>query len=142
MNGSNLVIGANGHLGANLVRLLLERGEKVRASVRNIDNKEPFRDLDCEIVYADLLDRDSLQKVMKGIDIVYAVAAAYKSWAPDVQREIIDVNIEGTRNVMEAVAAENVKSTVYVSSTFTLDLKNGPMDETGWNTDYSDPYGY
>jgi dihydroflavonol-4-reductase len=140
MNGSNLVIGGNGHLGAKLVRLLLESGEKVSTSVRDVDNEEPFRDLDCEIVYADLLGRDSLQKAMKGIDIVYVVDAAYKSWAPDVQEEIIDVNIKGTKNVAEAAVAEGVKKIVYVSSTFTLDHNNVPMHETGWHGNYSDPY--
>ncbi|WP_255474333.1 MULTISPECIES: NmrA family NAD(P)-binding protein [unclassified Flavobacterium] len=45
-----LVTGANGHLGNNLVRLLIEKGIPVRASVRNIKNKEPFAGLNCEVV--------------------------------------------------------------------------------------------
>ena len=56
MTKNNLVTGANGHLGNNLVRALLDRGETVRASVRNPDNQEPFVGLDCEIVGADLMD--------------------------------------------------------------------------------------
>ena len=46
----SLVTGANGHLGNNLVRLLIEKGIPVRASVRNINNKEPFSGLNCEVV--------------------------------------------------------------------------------------------
>jgi len=42
MTKLNLVTGANGHLGNNLVRTLLENGEKVRASVRNPQNTAPF----------------------------------------------------------------------------------------------------
>ena len=43
MEKVNLVLGANGHLGNNLVRLLLKKGEKVRAGVRKMDNQEPFQ---------------------------------------------------------------------------------------------------
>ncbi|MCK5315716.1 MAG: NAD-dependent epimerase/dehydratase family protein [Anaerolineales bacterium] len=53
MTKLNLVTGANGHLGNNLVRALLERGETVRASVRNPKDTLPFEGLDCEIVQAD-----------------------------------------------------------------------------------------
>jgi len=57
MTKLNLVTGANGHLGNNLVRALLDNGEQVRASVRNTKNTVPFEGLDCEIVYADLMDK-------------------------------------------------------------------------------------
>ena len=49
-----LVTGANGHLGNNLLRLLLAKGIPARASVRNIKNKEPFAGLNCEVVQADI----------------------------------------------------------------------------------------
>ena len=64
----NLVTGANGHLGNNLVRALLARGETVRASVRNPNNREQFVGLDCEIVQADLMDKPSLLRAMEGVD--------------------------------------------------------------------------
>ena len=140
MKELNLVMGANGHLGNNLVRLLLEKGEKVRGSVRKIDYKEPFNGLECEIVYADFLNKDSLLKAMESVDTLYVAAAVYKSWAKNVQKEIIDANIEGTRNIIEASAVQGVKKIIYVSSTFTLDHSKVPMDETGWNNDYSEPY--
>ncbi|MCK4795561.1 MAG: NmrA family NAD(P)-binding protein, partial [Desulfobacteraceae bacterium] len=47
MTKLNLVTGANGHLGNNLVRALVERGDTVRASVRNPKNTAPFEGLDC-----------------------------------------------------------------------------------------------
>ena len=61
-NEISLVTGANGHLGNNLVRLLLSENQKVRATLRNINNKEAFKGLDCEIVQADNTDRESLKK--------------------------------------------------------------------------------
>jgi dihydroflavonol-4-reductase len=63
----SLVTGANGHLGNNLVRLLLSKNIKTKASVRTITNTTPFKGLDCELVQADLMDKDSLIKAFKGI---------------------------------------------------------------------------
>ena len=60
MSQSCLVTGANGHLGNTLVRALLEQGYRVRAGVRDIDDRAAFQGLDCELVYADLLDEEAL----------------------------------------------------------------------------------
>ena len=100
MTKLNLVTGANGHLGNNLVRALLERGETVRASVRNPKDTLPFEGLDCEIVQADLMDKDSLTRALEGVDTLYQVAAVFKHWARDPQKEIIEPNLQGTRNIL------------------------------------------
>ncbi len=142
MKQLHLVIGGAGHLGNNLTRSLIQRGERVRAGVRNVDYREPFEGLDCEIVYADIMKKDTLLRAMDGVDILYIAAAVYKSWAIDIQKEIIDVNVEGTRNIMEAAAAKKVKKIAYVSTTFALDKNKTPMDETGWSDDRTDPYVY
>lgn len=57
METLHLVIGANGHLGNNLVRQLLKREVGVRASVRNPDRWKTVPDGADEVVYADLLDK-------------------------------------------------------------------------------------
>lgn len=137
---SCLVTGANGHLGNNLVRILHDKGENVRASVRNVNYTEPFEGLDCEVVYADILDRKSLSKAMERIDIIYQVAAVYKMWAKDPQKDIIDMNIRGTENVLETAKKQGVKKIVYVSSIAALDHSLVPMDETSWNSNFSIPY--
>jgi dihydroflavonol-4-reductase len=142
MKQSNLVIGANGHLGNNLTRRLLETGRTVRASVRGPSARGPLEGLPCGVVYADIMDRDSLVKAMEGVDTVYACAAVYRSWARDIQREIIDVNIRGTENVVEAAADRGVKKVVSVSSTFTCDHHRTPTDEAGFSDDRTEPYVY
>ena len=142
MEKVNLVLGANGHLGNNLVRLLLKKGEKVRAGVRKMDNQEPFQNLDCDRVYTELMDKDSLISAMKSIDTLYIAAAVYKSWAKDIQKEIVNVNIEGTRSILEAASIQEVKKIIYVSTTFTLDHHNVPINVNGWNNDKSDPYAW
>lgn len=136
-NRISLVTGATGHLGNNLVRALAARGETVRAGVRNLKNTEPFVGVNAEVVYAELTDKDSLRKALAGVDTLYQVAAVYKHWAKDPQREIIAPSINGTRNILEAAAEQGVKRVVYVSSTTTLDPNQpGKMDENGWRKDY------
>jgi len=72
-----LVTGANGHLGYNLVRLLLAKGIPVRASVRNIKNRELFAGLDCEVVQADISDKQSLVNALQGVETFYSVGAVF-----------------------------------------------------------------
>ena len=136
-----LVTGANGHLGNNLVRLLIQKGIPVRASVRDIRNKEPFQNLDCELVQSDITDKQSLINALKGVETVYAVGAAFKLWAKDPQKEIYDVNIKGTKNLVEAAAETGVKKIVYVSSIAALNYSILPSKESyGQNPDRRDMY--
>ncbi|RKF36913.1 dihydrokaempferol 4-reductase [Sphingobacterium siyangense] len=136
-----LVSGANGHLGNNLVRLLLSRGFQVRASVRNLDNSAALQDLPCELVAADITDKASFIRALQGVDTFYAVGAAFKLWARDPQKEIYDVNMQGTRNTIEAAAAAGVKKIIYVSSIAALDYTHTPTRESnGYNPDRRDAY--
>ncbi|MGE8291537.1 MAG: NAD-dependent epimerase/dehydratase family protein [Sphingobacterium sp.] len=143
MTNRNLVLvsGANGHLGNNLVRLLIKEGFQVRASVRNIKSKEYFKDLDCEVVQADITDKVSFVKALQGVHTFYAVGASFKLWAKDPKKEIYDVNMNGTRNTIEAAAEAGVKRIVYVSSIAALDYTNLPTKESnGYNPDRRDMY--
>lgn len=136
-----LVTGANGHLGNNLVRLLLNKGIPVRASVRNIKNKEPFVGLDCEVVQSDITDKNSLLRALQGVETLYAVGAAFKLWAKDPKKEIYDVNLQGTQNIIEAAAEAGVKRIVYVSSIASLNYTQLPTKESyGQNPDRRDMY--
>ena len=136
-----LVTGANGHLGNNLVRLLIEKGVPVRASVRNLKNREPFTGLDCEVVQADITDKQSLKKALQGVETFYTVGAAFKLWAKDPKKEIYDVNLSGTKNMIEAAVEAGVKRIVYVSSVAALDYSRLPTKEqNGYNPDRRDMY--
>ncbi len=141
-----LVTGANGHLGNNVVRALLDQGDaNVRASVRNPQKKEPFVGLDCEVVAADLMDKDSLRRALQGMDTLYQVAAVFKHWARNPQRDIINPTVQGTRNIMKAATEAGVQRVIYVSSSVTLDPHlmetQGYLDESGWRTNFhNNPY--
>ena len=135
-NEISLVTGANGHLGNNLVRLLLSKNKKVRATVRNISNKEPFKGLDCEVVQADITDRESLKKAFKGITNLYAVGANFSMWAKDPKTEIYDNNVQGTQNVFDIAKECGIKNIVYVSSVASLDFTRLPANvDNGYNKD-------
>ncbi|MBC8985008.1 NAD-dependent epimerase/dehydratase family protein [Pedobacter sp. N36a] len=136
-----MVSGANGHLGNNLVRFLIDKGVPVRASVRNLSNKTPFAGLDVEVVQADITDKASFVKALQGVETFYAVGAAFKLWAKDPKKEIYDVNMEGTRNTIEAAAEAGVKRIVYVSSIAALDYTKTPTKESyGYNPDRRESY--
>ncbi len=134
--------GASGHLGNNLIRMLSKTGKKVIAGVRQPVTSEILKGVNCEIVYTDVLDRASLEKAMQGVDILYHCAAVFRHWAPDPQNEIIKANLDGTRNVLETAAKLGVKKIIYVSSIVALDRNTQPMNEHGWNSDFSNPYNH
>lgn len=137
-----LVTGANGHLGNNLVRLLIAKGYSVRASVRNIKNTKPFKGLDCEVVQADITDKRSMVQALRSVETLYVVGAVFKLWAKDPQKEIYDVNMDGCKIMIAAASEAGVKRIVYVSSIAALDYTKGiPIsEESGYNPDRRDMY--
>lgn len=135
-NEISLVTGGNGHLGNNLVRLLLSDNQKVRTTVRNINNTTPFDGLDCEVVQADITDRETLKKAFKGVTNLYAVAANFSMWAKNPKIEIYDNNMQGTQNVFDIAKECGIKNIVYVSSVASLDFTKLPANvNNGYNKD-------
>jgi dihydroflavonol-4-reductase len=135
-----MVTGANGHLGNNLIRTLINNGEKVRAGVRDTQNNSMFEGLDCELVYAEMLDKDAMLAALEGVDVLYHVAAVFKHWAKDPETEIIQANIKGTEVVLEAAAQTKVKKVVYVSSVAAIGHNGEPLNESHWNDEPSNAY--
>lgn len=132
----SLVTGGNGHLGNNLVRLLLSKNNKVRTTVRDIHHKEPFKGLDCEVIQADITDRESLKKAFKGVTYLYAVAANFNMWAKNPKTEIYETNMQGTKNVFDIAKECGIKNIVYVSSVASLDFTKLPANvHNGYNKD-------
>ena len=120
------VTGGTGFVGANVIRALLAAGDEVRALVRPGSNLANLRGLDVDLVEGDLTDRGSLARGMAGCQRVYHVAALYTFWARD-RNALHRVNVEGTRNVLEACRAEGVERVVYTSSVAALAV---PQDTT------------
>jgi dihydroflavonol-4-reductase len=115
----NLVTGATGHIGNVLVRLLNQRGERVRAMIMPGEDPAPLTGLDVEIIEADVLDYSSLLKAFDGIDVVYHLAGII-SILPGKDHMVHAVNVSGTRNVIQAARSSAVRRLVYTSSIHAL----------------------
>ncbi len=141
-----LVTGANGHLGYSLVKLLQERGYDVTAAVRDAKDAKktgPLQKLGVKLVSADLSDRESLRKALAGQDGLFQVAAAFNLTAKDPQKEVIEPNVEGTRNILEEAYKAGIKKIVYTSSIAavgTIAKGETPLDESNWNDTATEPY--
>jgi dihydroflavonol-4-reductase len=127
---TTLVTGATGFVGSAVVRSLLNAGHQVRVMVRQQSVQTNIQDLDVEIVKGDLGQPETLQKAVKGCDILFHVAADYRLWVRDSDI-LYRVNVEGTKSLMHAAINEGVSKIVYTSSVATLGLNsNGtPADE-------------
>jgi hopanoid-associated sugar epimerase len=129
--GKILVTGGSGHVGANLVRALLQRGEAVRALERPNSDNRALADLDLERVDGDVRDPASLARAMAGCDRVYHLAACVSLRAGD-RHEIFEVNVVGTRNLLGAAERAGVRRVVVCSSfgAVGVDPSGRPSDET------------
>lgn len=123
------VTGATGHVGANLVRALLDGGSAVRVLARK--DLRAIQGLDVEIVTGDVLDIDSLMKLCDGADTVFH-AAAMISIIGDEGGMVDRINIGGTRHVIEACIKNRVRRLVHFSSihAFSSYPESETIDET------------
>ena len=96
-----LVTGAPGFVGGHLVRELLARGDRVRCLVRREGIPEALAGLDVEIVAGDLTRPSTLADAVDGVDEVYHLAARLTAMR---ERDMLETNVRGTRNLLEAVA--------------------------------------
>lgn len=126
-----LVTGATGHIGNALVRKLLNQGENVRALTMRGEDTSSIRNLGLECVEGDVLAPASLQPAMDGADTVFHLAGII-SIMPGKNPIVWKVNVEGTRNVIEAARRAGIRRLVYTSSVHAI--KRAPhgivMDES------------
>lgn len=113
------ITGATGFIGASLARELLEQGCEVKALVRPGSIKANLAGLPIELHEGDLLDQDSLEQGLAGCDTLFHAAADYRLWTRN-PKSMYDVNVGGTRSVLEAALKRNLSRVVYTSSVGTL----------------------
>ena len=136
-----LVIGANGFIGSNLCKSLIQSGQGVVGVVRASSDLSFLENLNrLQIVRADITDRESLAAAMPDVSVVYNVAGMVTDWGSwDLFRK---VNVDGVRNVMEAALEHNVRRVVHISSVSVYGFPGGTeVDENSpWITRADDPY--
>ena len=127
-----LVTGGAGFVGSSVVRQVLDRGAAVRALVEPGGGTGNLDGLDVDVVRGDLRDRAAVDAAVAGCSTVFHVAALYRFWAPD-PADFYDVNVTGTRHVLDAARAHACRRVVYTSTVGTLGLTgataDAPVDE-------------
>jgi dihydroflavonol-4-reductase len=143
-----LVTGGTGFVGSHLVRALLDAGHEVRVLHRTTSKLDALQGLQnqYETAIGDVTDLAALQPACAGCDWVFHVAAVADYWRSDRQR-MMHVNVEGTRYVLQAARAANVKRVVFTSSAAAIGLpqnSDAPADESiPFNLPPEQfPYGY
>ena len=140
-----LLTGATGFTGSYILRYLVSQGRPVRAIYRPgspFDLVEMVRDK-VEWVEADLLDIPALEDAFSGITQVYH-AAAMVSFRPSDNHRMMQVNVQGTANVVNLSLRHGVQKLLHVSSTSAIGKTspNATLDErTTWERSrYNSPY--
>jgi nucleoside-diphosphate-sugar epimerase len=123
------VTGATGFIGGEIVKQLIGRGHKVVALVRTPERTAMLKALGVEMHPGDITDRESLKAPMTGVDGVFHVAAWYKV---GVKEPLADqINVDGTRNVLQTMRALEIPRGVYTSTVAVFSDTRGTVpDET------------
>ena len=109
-----LVTGANGFIGSNLVKRLVDEGNMVRGLVRKTSDLNFLKDVNVELMLGDINDIPSLEIAVRGIDKVYHVAGLAADWGPYNMFE--KINYHGTVNVAKTSEKYGVKKLIYIST--------------------------
>jgi dihydroflavonol-4-reductase len=127
---SALVIGGTGFLGSNLALRLVERRWRVRILARPGTNLQLLEEGPFEITEGDILQPDTLPHAMQGIDVVFNSAGVVDYWNQGEER-MYAVNVDGTRNVMQAALDCGIRRVVHTSSTAAMGIHpNSLVDES------------
>jgi dihydroflavonol-4-reductase len=124
MSSTVLLTGGTGFLGQHMVSALQDAGYRVRALVRG--NPGALTALGAETAHGDVLDAASLDEAMRGVDHVVH-AAGFVSRDVEDTRVMMEVNVQGTRKVVEAAARAAVKKIVHVSTSGTIAVGDEPV---------------
>jgi sterol-4alpha-carboxylate 3-dehydrogenase (decarboxylating) len=110
-----LVTGGSGFLGQHLVQQLIETG---KYNVTIFDIREgAFKHADVKTIIGDLRKPESVQAACTGMEVVFHVATAAPTGAGALNKELMDgVNVQGTKNVVDACGECGVKKLILTSS--------------------------
>src|SRR5438552_1085315 len=108
-----LITGAAGFLGLHLANFLHKKGFKLTLLDINEFNKREYPK-NCRFVKVDIRNKTLMFEILKDVEIVIHAAAALPLWSA---KDIYEVNIDGTRNLLEASVKNNIGHFIYISST-------------------------
>ena len=128
-NKKVLVTGAAGFLGSYLVRLLLQKGYKIRGLKRPTSSFELLADVHelVEWVDADILDMVGMENAFEGITHVCHCAASVSFHPRDV-KQMHKTNVEGTANIVNLCLENKIKKLIHISSIAALGRSKDRLD--------------
>lgn len=127
--GLVLVTGASGYLASHIILQLLQKGYKVRGTVRDLTNKKKYSDLytldkkaatNLEIRQADLLKEKDWEEILKGVDYVLHTASPCVIKEPKDENTLIKPALTGVKNIFKHSLLNKIKKIVMTSSTTTI----------------------
>lgn len=107
--------GGTGFIGTHTVKLLAQIGHKLHFLVRKTSNTSKLKEINATLINGDLTNKESLLEGMKDCDCVINIAALYSFWEPN-KKIYSDINILGTRNVMECALQTGISKVIHVST--------------------------
>jgi dihydroflavonol-4-reductase len=114
-----LVTGGLGFLGGHLVNRLAAAGERVRILARphpaGKNGHEPLEESPHEIVRGDIRDREAVERAVRGAEVVVHLVSNFRKGGSD-EKDAWDVNVQGTRNVLDACRKVGVEQLVHCST--------------------------
>jgi nucleoside-diphosphate-sugar epimerase len=122
--------GATGFIGACVARQLLQAGHQVVAVVRSPEKARDLLELGAAVHKGDVTDKQSMRVPISGADGVFHIAGWYKIGVRD-KRAGAQINVEGTRNVLELMRELQIPKGVYTSTlAINSDTHGRLVDET------------
>ncbi len=135
-----LVTGANGHIGTNLLPMLVEAGHDVVPFVRDAADTTGIDPLGLEYARGDVLDPEALRDAAADCDAIIHMAAVY-TFSNDPE-EVMAPAVEGAKNIMAAAKTHGITRLVYTSSTVAIGTSTEPRElgRSDWSDDTQLPY--
>jgi dihydroflavonol-4-reductase len=128
------VTGATGHVGYNLIKKLAEKNKKIRAFVLPNDNTTILDNFNIEIIYGDITDKSSIYPLFETDNekITLIHLAGIININNKVDDRLVEVNVNGTKNVIDIAIEKKVDHIVYSSSVHAIkeEKNKGLITET------------
>jgi nucleoside-diphosphate-sugar epimerase len=125
------VTGGTGFTGGYLVSRLVKEGHDVSVLVRRSSNTEKLKKLGVNLVLGDIRDKNLVDKAVIDMDIVYHLAAVWREGGGIPNEIFWNVNVNGTKNLLEASLQANIERFIHCSTCGVLGhISNPPADET------------
>lgn len=125
-----LVTGATGFVGSHVVKTLNTEGHTVRALHRANSKMTALTGAQYESAIGDVTELEALRRACEGVDVVFHVAAVADYWRAN-KDHMFKVNVDGTKNVLQAAREAGVKRVIFTSSAAAIGLRpDSPSDET------------